>query len=404
MTKHDYTEYIVTRIADICKKYKRREGGSESSRASGDDMAEEAAKYADVVEKQDFRINPHCFVLSIPLFAVFAILAAISALIGFILTNTFFFLLGNILIFAGFAIFIPEYIFYREMLDTVAPKKTGMNVYAVRKASGETKRRIIICGHRDAAYEMPVMMHFNTKFLYVLIGIALLGNIQNFVLNNVMLLHFLPRRAELFFIVFELVCALACLPIVFFVDFTTIVDGANDNLTGCFIGMSLLKEMKDNDFRFENTDVCCLFTDGEEAGLRGASAFARANIDMLMEKNTMVLIADTIHEKDELRIYSRGINYTESNAEEACDLLYFSAMKHGMELPYAEFYPGANDSEAFSREGVKSAAICGVRHVPAPYYHTRQDTYTNLDSECIELVRDIIKDAVFMFDKAGKAF
>ena len=404
MTKHDYTDYIVSRIADICIRYKRREGGSASSRASGDDMAAEAAKYADVVEKQDFRINPHCFVLSIPLFAVFAILASVASLLAFLRDLPFLFLVGDILIFVGFAIFIPEYIFYRQTLDTFAPQKTGMNVFAVRKAKGESKRRIIICGHRDAAYEMPVLMHFNTTLLYVIIGITLIGSVQSFILNNIMFLDFLPQRVHMVFIIFELFCALACVPIVFFVDFRTIVDGANDNLTGCFIGMSLLKEMADNDFRFENTDVCCLFTDGEEAGLRGAAAFARDNIDMLMEKNTMVLIADTIHEKEELRIYSRGINYTESNAEEACDLLYFSAMKYGLELPYAEFYPGANDSEAFSREGVKSAAICGVRHVPAPYYHTRQDTYTNLNPECIELVRDIVRSAVFMFDKAGKIF
>lgn len=279
-----------------------------------------------------------------------------------------------------------------------------MNVFAVRKAKGETKRRIIICGHRDAAYEMPVLMHFNTRLLYVIIGITLLGSVLSFLLNNIMFLNFLPQKVHLVFLIIEVFCAITSLPIVFFVDFRTIVDGANDNLTGCFLGMSLLKEMADNDFRFENTDVCCLFTDGEEAGLRGASAFAREKIDLLMEKHTIVLIADTIHEKEEFRIYSRGINYTESNAEEACDLLYFSAMQHGLELPYAEFYPGANDSEAFSREGVKSAAICGVRHVPAPYYHTRQDTYTNLNPECIELVRDILRSAVFMFDKAGKIF
>ena len=215
----------------------------------------------------------------------------------------------------------------RQPLDTFAPQKTGMNVFAVRKAKGETKRRIIICGHRDAAYEMPVLMHFNTRLLYVIIGITLLGSVLSFLLNNIMFLNFLPQKVHLVFLIIEVFCAI-----------------------------------------------------------------------------TSLLIADTIHEKEELRIYSRGINYTESNAEEACDLLYFSAMQHGLELPYAEFYPGANDSEAFSREGVKSAAICGVRHVPAPYYHTRQDAYTNLNPECIELVRDILRSAVFMFDKAGKIF
>lgn len=404
MTKQDYTNYIVARITDICKKYKKRDAGSPSARAAADDMAAEAAAYADTVITQDFAVNPHCFIGSIPLFAVLTVLAAVASLFALLQDLQILFLVGDILIFIGFCIVIPEYVFYRELLELVARKRQGRNVFAVRKARGETKRRIIIGGHLDAAYEMPVMMHTNAVVLYAIIGMALIGPVIGFILNNIMLLDFLPHQVHRVFVIIELVCTVIAAPMVFFVDFHTIVDGANDNLTACFIGMSVLKEMADNDFRYENTDVCCLITDGEEAGLRGAAAFARENISMLMDKNTVFLALDTIHEKEELRIYGRGINYTEENADEVCDLLYFSAMKHGLDLPYAEFYPGAVDAEAFSREGVKAAGICGVRHTPAPYYHTRQDTYTNLNPECIELVRDIVKTSIEMFDGAGKVF
>lgn len=404
MTKQEYTNYIVSRITDICKKYKRRDAGSQAARDAADDMAAEAANYADTVVTQDFDVNPHCFMVSIPVFAVFTVLAAAASLLGLLLELPILFLVGDVLIFAGFCIVVPEYVFYRELLELFTRKRKGRNVFAVRKARGETKRRIIIGGHLDAAYEMPVMMHTKAVILYIIIGVALLGPIVGFILNNIMLLDFLPHQIHRVFVIIELVSALIASPLVFFVDFKTIVDGANDNLTACFIGMSLLKEMADNDFRYENTDVCCLITDGEEAGLRGASAFARENISMLMDKNTVFIAMDTIHEKEELRIYGRGINYTEENADEVCDLLYFSAMKHGLDLPYAEFYPGAVDAEAFSREGVKAAGICGVRHTPAPYYHTRMDTYTNLNPECIELVRDIVKTSIDMFDGAGKIF
>ena len=79
-------------------------------------------------------------------------------------------------------------------------------------------------------------------------------------------------------------------------------------------------------------------------------------------------------------------------------------MKNGLDIPTAEFYPGANDSEAFSAIGVKAAAICGVAFTPQDYYHTVRDTYTNLNPECIKLVRNILKDAIKMFTKVGKAF
>ena len=73
-------------------------------------------------------------------------------------------------------------------------------------------------------------------------------------------------------------------------------------------------------------------------------------------------------------------------------------------MPTAEFYPGANDSEAFSAIGVKAAAICGVAFTPQDYYHTVRDTYTNLNPECIRLVRNILTDAIAIFTKAGKSF
>ena len=57
--------------------------------------------------------------------------------------------------------------------------------------------------------------------------------------------------------------------------FFRIADGANDNLSACFVVMSVLKEMKEKNIRYENTEVCCLITGSEEAGLRGALAYAQ---------------------------------------------------------------------------------------------------------------------------------
>ena len=158
------------------------------------------------------------------------------------------------------------------------------------------------------------------------------------------------------------------------------------------------------DIRYDDTEICCLITDGEESGLRRTRAFANDNVEELLALNTIVIALDTIHSIEELKIFSRGINYTESNSEEVCNLLYFSGLKNGLDIPTAEFYPGANDSEAFSSVGIKAAAICGVAFTPQDYYHAVKDTYTNLNPECIALIRNVLKDAIDMFTKSGKAF
>ena len=401
---NSYTDYIVGRITEICKKYKRRMAGTDSARGAADDIAAEAKAYADEVKTQDFEIHPHAFLKSIQICVAMEILAMPVSWVACLTGHKLLYLLADAMILLGYVILIAEYVLYNQVIDKLCPKYTGRNVYAVRKPEGEVKRRIILCGHHDAAFEMPLLKHLKMWMLYFLFAVTIGGGIVDFMLNNILVLDFLPFEIEKTFMFVQTGFMILSIPMLFFTDFHTVVDGANDNLTGTFLVMSILKEMADKDFRYENTEVCVLITDGEESGLRGAAAFAKENISMLMNANTILIALDTIHETEQLQIYDRGINFTEKNADEVCNLLSFAGMKNGVEIPFAEFYPGAVDSEAFSRLGVKAAGLCAVRHEPAPYYHTVHDSYDNLNPECIELTRKIIKTAVDMFDNVGHIF
>ena len=190
------------------------------------------------------------------------------------------------------------------------------------------------------------------------------------------------------------------IPWLFFINWRVVVDGANDNLTGCYIAMSILKEMAENDERMDHTDVCVLITDGEESGLRGALAYAEAHRQELLESNSIVIALDTIHDPKELAIYHRGVNFTQKNSPEVCELLHDAGLACGRNLPYAGFYPGGTDAEAFSRYGIRAAGLCAVQHTPSAYYHTRRDTWDNLNEEGIAITRDVVKAAIQVFDGA----
>lgn len=400
----DYIKYITDGIQSICTNHKRRTAGSESVRSAEAEIAEAMKDCADEIRTQQFDIHPHAFLGSVPLEACLCMIACAFFLAGVYADLSWAYMVSLVFMIAAMAALIAEYALYRQATDQFYPRYTGQNLYMVRRAKSAPKRRIILCGHADAAYEMPLLKYFPTAMIYICIGSGVLFWAVHFLFCNLALTDFLPDSVLRIFAVIEIALTVLYAPLLFLVDWRTVVDGANDNLTGCFLSMSILKEMADNDERFEDTEVCCLITDGEEAGLRGAYAFASENVEELMKLNTMVIAVDTIHSTEELRIFSRGINYTESNSEEACNLLYFAGMKNGLDLPTAEFYPGACDSEAFSVIGVKAAAICGVAFTPQDYYHNVKDTYTNLNPECISLVRSILKDAVDMFANVGHIF
>ena len=400
----DYIKYITDGIEYTCKNHKCRSAGCESVKTAQADMAKAMKDCVDEIRTQQFEIHPRAFIGSIPLDALISLIACASFITGVFSGKAWLYMVSLILTIVTATIIIVEYILFRPFTDKLYPKKTGQNLYMVRKAKNTPKRRIILCGHADAAWEMPVLKHFPTVLIYICIGSAFLYWAVNFFFCYLALAGFLPAKTLYIFVVIEVINSIMYAPLLFFVDWSTVVDGANDNLTGCYLAMSILKEMADNDIRYDDTEVCTLITDGEESGLRGARAFANEFVEEMLSLNTIVIAPDTVHSVEELRIFSRGINYTESNSEEVCSLLYFAAMKNGLDIRIAEFYPGANDSEAFSAIGVKAAAICGVAFTPQDYYHTVRDTYTNLNPECIKLVRDILKQAIDMFTKAGKSF
>ncbi len=400
----DYIKYITDGIETICKNHKHRSAGCESVKTAQAQMAEAMKDCVDEIRTQQFEIHPQAFIGSIPLDALISLIACGFFLAGVYHSKAWLYVVSLVLTLVTATIVIVEYVLFLPFTDKLYPKKTGQNLYMVRKAKTTPKRRIILCGHADAAYEMPVLKHFPTILIYICIGSAFLYWALNFIFCYLGLANFLPTRVLHGFAVVEVINSLLYSPLLFFVDWGTVVDGANDNLTGCYLAMSILKEMADKDIRYDDTEICALITDGEESGLRGARAFANENVEELLSLNTIVIAPDTIHAVEELKIFSRGINYTESNSEEVCSLLYFAALKNGLDMRTAEFYPGANDSEAFSAIGVKAAAICGVAFTPQDYYHTVRDTYTNLNPECIKLVRKILKEAINMFTKIGSAF
>lgn len=397
---NQYIDWITEEIKQICVKCKKRVAGSESERAAGDYMADSLSKWADTVIKEDFAVHPQAFIGSFALQAFCSICSTICFLLSALLYEKRLAVLSICFLFLVSSSFIFESVFYRQYMDFLYPKQTSQNILAVRKAAIETKQRIIICGHADAAYEMPLLQRSNAVvFIYTMISLAIIGFFLCITFDVLLIFANLTRSAIIIFCVLEVLFIIPHVFFLFFIDWRTVVDGANDNLTGCLLGMSILKEMADHNQRLNYTDVCCLITGGEESGLRGAFAYAKAHRQELMDTNSIVIAVDTIHEADQLMIYPRGINFTQKNSDYVCNLLRKAGKESGISLADAGFFPGANDSEAFSRNGIEAAALCAVRHTPTDYYHIRTDTWDNLDKEGIALTRSVLQRAITIYEK-----
>ncbi len=402
--KSTILKYMTDGIRYVCEHYKNRAPGTESERKAQEFFRDELKKYADEVEMEDFDLHPHAFMGFIILAGLFSL---ISVFMYWLAPKGIVFpIIGIVLTFVSILMFVFEFLMYRSFVDFLFPKRVSRNVMARRKPSGEVKRRIIFGGHADAAYEWTFSLHGQLAALVPVIGGAIISMFTLFGFNLAAAIHSAGGSFEMagawkVLGIIALCLIPFCILILFFINWRVIVDGANDNLSACYIAIAVLKQMADQDFRFENTEVCCLISGSEEAGLRGAKAYAKRHKEDLQDVETVYVAMDTMREVEQLQVYTKGCTWTVWDSEAVGDLIHEAGVNVGIDMPRAEIYPGAIDAEGFSMYGLTAAGFCGVNHDPKTYYHTRKDTPDNIGEDCIELSLKVCEETARLYDANG---
>ncbi len=314
--------------------------------------------------------------------------------------------------------FIPlvfEFLMYKQFDDFLFPKQTSHNMIATRKPTGEVKKRIVMVGHSDSQFEwtlnyligglqaklfveIPAVVGLVVQTAIAVVGIIVGATHGGIVAAGKMeVLH--PMFIALFvvsciFIPFELA-------FLFFQSWTKSVPGASDNLSGCYVGMAAIKALDEAGIRFENTEVVMICSGSEEAGLRGAKAYAKAHEKELKEIPTAVVALDTFRDLETMAVYDRDLSGTLKHHKGVKELVHDACANCGFDVKYESIYIGGSDAAAFTQRGIPATGFAAMDPAPPRYYHTRLDTPENLRPECIEVGIEIMLEALCMFDKNG---
>ena len=190
----------------------------------------------------------------------------------------------------------------------------------------------------------------------------------------------------------------------FMVNYRRVVDGANDNLSGCYMGIAILKALKEEGIEFENTEVGVILTGSEEAGLRGAKAWCAAHKGEFDDVPTFIFSYDTIHDPKYLMTNYRDLNGTVKADKDVSDLFMEAAKELDISCKKGWVPPlgGATDSAAFAQAGFRATGVTGLNHKLEDYYHTRRDTYDNMNEQGLADCFAISVKALEMFDNGAK--
>lgn len=400
-SKSEAAEFMENEINHIIKTFGKRGPGDSGEKKAVEYMAEKCKEYGcGEIKIEPFDLHPAAFMgwiyitVTLVLSACAMIIAAIAAPMPEA-ASVALYVISIVFIIVGSVIMVGEFVLYREIVDKIYPKKTSCNLTAVKKPTGEVKRRIFYNGHPDAACEWTFNyigggVMFAAHVLISILGLLYITVVAICALAGVdyaslsimayISLAFLPFWIALYFLWNE----------------KQIVDGANDNLTGCYMGIAVLKALQEQGIELENTEVGVLISGAEEAGLRGAKAWCKQHANDYKDVETIIISYDTIHEGRFLQVNERDLNLTVAADKETGEMFKTAADKIGVKCNLGNVPLGATDSAAFNQGGFRATGITAMDHKLKDYYHTRKDTVGNLDLEglanCFEVSVQLLED------------
>lgn len=403
----EYANYAYKSIKILCKKTGPRPAGSENEKAAQELMLEDLKKYCDTAVREEFKCSDKAFMAWVPISAILLMVAIVTLTLGFAAVSVA--ICAVIL-----CLILGEFIFYKPVLDGFFPKKTSGNVIGVRKASGETKKRIIFSGHTDSAFEWTFTYYGGRPAVLGVIVTAvvdillvMITSIVLMVMNSTAFAPMLWSAETPVSFKIAIVVAYITVPILvlatMFSNYKKPVMGANDDLSGVYVSMAVAKFLSDNNIRFENTEVVVMCAGGEECGLRGSKAYAKAHADELKADGveTVFVTFDTIRELEFIKIYDKDMTGVVKNDRKSAELVQKAGQRMDLEIPIGAIELGSTDAAALSQAGIRATAVTAMDPTPARYYHTRLDTEENLSLGAIETGVKLALETAFLFDEEG---
>lgn len=368
---------------DLIERHGPRLAGSPACLAAADELADLAAARADRVEKEDFAVRPGAFLGFIKVMVVLYVLSCLAL--------PFAPWASAAGLSLGAAVLVLEFFLYKELIDPAYPRKTGRNVTAVLEPRGEAKRQVVVSGHHDSA--RVFLFYVNRPELY---SARLYGGMGAYFafLAAALLLAALGAPRPLLVGASALFAALLVLvaPLWRFA-LAEGTPGAGDNLAASAAALEILghfRARRDEGKGLESTRLVFASFDAEEAGLRGARAWAKARSAELASTPTFVYNMDCMYEAKDARFLVRDLNGSvglDARTAEACAE---AARRRGVAAPVEPiaFLTGGTDAAELAKRGARATTFIGMRwsnEARGSGYHTPGDTVEAVSPEVLEL-------------------
>lgn len=377
------TKAALAHTGNLIDRLGPRLSGSESCLACADALLEAATGSADAAYAEDFRVHPGAFLGFI---RVLVVLYLISAPALYFAPS-----LSAVLMSAGLGILVFGFFLYKEVLDPFFPGRTGRNVTAVLEPSGPAKRQLIVSGHHDSAHVFRFYVDRPEKYAR-----RVYGGIGSFVVlwaASVPLAFAAPGSLPL--AVASIVFCLGSLLVAPLWTFAKAegTPGAGDNLAASAVALELLREFRerrDAGRGLSGTRLVFVSFDAEEAGLRGARAWAKAHGAEIAGLPTWHYNMDCVYRAEDARFLTSDINGSVKLSVPLAEACAAAASEAGVSAavePIA-FLTGGTDAAETAKAGARATTLVAMQwsnEERSGGYHTPGDDLSAVEPAAVEL-------------------
>ncbi len=398
MRAERYKDYMYKLIDRAVRDIGPREPCSIQEKQLGELLVEEFKPSCDSAAIESFTCSPAAF---LGFFPIIVVLYIASAALYWVFPPA-----AAALMFLAMTIFLLQFVRYREFLDFLYPKKQGHSAIGVIKPKGEVKRRVVVAGHTDTAYEFNIWLFFKNAAIPVMILtiLAFLFLLGISVAKSIVWLQGDPAAPVYTALG---IAAVALYPLVgMFLFFHTYVPvpGAMDNMAGCAVAAGLGKYLADargnGEFFPENTEVVLIGMGCEEAGLRGTRAYVKQHLGELKKIPTHGLFVDGVYDEKYLTVITREICTGAKHDPALVKMAQEAAAKRNWPMLKTVIPLGASDATEFSRAGISATCLlCQDTSRLVPNYHTRYDTIEHIRPESLAVTLQIVIDMLERIDR-----
>lgn len=367
----------------LIERYGPRLAGSEASRLCADELAREAGSVADSAAAADFAVRPGAFLGFIRLLVVLYALG--------VLALPFAASASASLVGVGVAILVLEFFLYKEPLDPFFPRRVGRNVHAVLEPSGRAERQLIVSGHHDSARVFNFYIDQPERYAARVYGG--MGSFAALWLASLALAALGAGQAARIVAAVLFAAGFALVAPLWRFAGKEGTPGAGDNLVASAIALEIMREFRsrlDTGSGLTRTRLIFASFDAEEAGLRGARAWVRANRRLLEELPAWHYNMDCVYSAEHGRFLTNDVNGSVKLDEGFARDCAAAAEAEGFtaKIEPIAFLTGGTDAAETAKAGVRATTLIAMpwsNDERSAAYHTPGDTIEAVSPRAVEL-------------------